>query len=640
MTGRERVPGVGEFDKGFGILPHMVNRITSLTSMIGVIGALVVFFSVYGMAFGREPVVASPTLPPESLPPGGVVIVEASTSLGRLIVGGNDAPETTRTSMVEVTGMPFKQAIRADVSRASEHHWFSQYNLTFDQPLEQGDVLLARIWARCEWSMTGQAQVPMVFELNTPPWDKSLEFQTSVGAQWKLINVPFKARRAFKAGESHLVIRLGTAKQKLDIGSVEIIRFDKSTSLDALPRTKIDYAGRNLDAPWRTTAQERIEKIRKADMVVMVVDAQGKPVAGASVRANMTRHAFPFGTAVSAGAVLGDQPNNERYRKELLRLFNCVVVENDLKWPNLISNGYDRASKLIDWMEQHNMPVRGHNLIWPGEEFLPKVAIDRSKDPEEFRKLLNSQVSYTTTFFKGRLYEWDVLNEPFTNRLVEQKLGREAFVDFFKLAHAADPSSKLYINDFAILETGDQLSTPHMEHYFETIKFLIDQGAPVHGIGIQGHFASNISTPDTMLKILDRFGSFGLPIKITEFDMNTTDRELQADFMRDFMTVCFSHPSVEGVLQWGFWSRAHWMPDAGLFDEEWNLLPHGKVYEELITKTWRTDQTLSTDASGVIKLRGFKGDYELTTTVEGKPVSLVAKLDKDGDTFTLQIPSN
>jgi len=572
------------------------------------------------------------------LPAGGSVVVEASQSVGLLKLGGTEAPQTTKVVQVEVTDMPFTTALRADVSKASNNNWDSQFTIQIEKAIAKDDVLLARIWARCEWSMTGQSSVPILFEQNAEPWEKSADFQTAVGAQWQQIDVPFVARADLAAGKSQLVIRLGTAKHTIDIGPIEVINFGKGISLDVLPRTLVTYNGREPGAAWRKAADERIDKLRKADLIVKVVDAQGQPVEGATVDIELQRHAFGFGTAVSADAVLGKSANNERYRKELLRLFNCVVIENDLKWPNLVANGYDKPSKLIDWLEQHDMPVRGHTLVWPGKDVLPAVALARLDKPEEFRALIHAHIKYTTQFFRGRLIDWDVINEPFTNRLVEENLGKEAYVEFFKLAHEADPNCKLYINDFSILETSNQLSTPQLEHYFETIKYLQEQGAPLHGIGIQGHFASNLSSPDVLLAILDRFGSFGLPIKITELDINSTDRQMQADYLRDFMTVCFSHKSVEGILQWGFWSKAHWMPDAALFDESWNLRPVGESYETLVKKTWHTKASKVTDAQGKAAIRGFKGVYEVTVKSGTKQVVSGTILASDGDTVTVTLP--
>jgi len=67
------------------------------------------------------------------------------------------------------------------------------------------------------------------------------------------------------------------------------------------------------------------------------------------------------------------------------------------------------------------------------------------------------------------------------------------------------------------------------------------------------HKSCRILTPPVrLLGFLDRSGKFGLPIQTTEFDSDTNDEHLQADYLRDYMKVTFSHPAVSGFVLWGF----------------------------------------------------------------------------------------
>src|SRR5205823_2073356 len=104
--------------------------------------------------------------------------------------------------------------------------------------------------------------------------------------------------------------------QTLEIGGVEVRKFAHGTDVKSLPRTEVSYAGRAGDALWRKAAAQRIEKIRKAAMVVTVVDHSGKPVAGAGVHVRMKRHAFVFGSCYSPARILdAGSPDAEKYRK-------------------------------------------------------------------------------------------------------------------------------------------------------------------------------------------------------------------------------------------------------------------------------------------------------------------------------------
>jgi GH35 family endo-1,4-beta-xylanase len=228
--------------------------------------------------------------------------------------------------------------------------------------------------------------------------------------------------------------------------------------------------------------------------------------------------------------------------------------------------------------------------------------------------------------------DWDVVNEPYSNHDFMDILGNAEMVEWFKLARAADPKVKLYINDYGVLESG-LANNRHADHYFKTIQYLIDQGAPLDGIGFQGHVGSRLTAPADLLAVLDKFSVFDKRFKITELDINLDNEDdLRADYMRDFMTVCFSHDRVDGILHWGFWAGRHWIPQAALFDKEWNLRPHGKAYEDLVFKTWWTDQSVRSDARGEATVRGFLGDYDVL--VEGRSVPAVLK--RDGTTIVIK----
>jgi GH35 family endo-1,4-beta-xylanase len=117
----------------------------------------------------------------------------------------------------------------------------------------------------------------------------------------------------------------------------------------------------------------------------------------------------------------------------------------------------------------------------------------------------------------------------------------------------------------------------------------------------------------------------GLKVLITEFDMTAPDEALQADFTRDFLTVCFSRPAVAGVLTWGFWEGSHWMPDAAFFKRDWTVTPMGSKWIDLTQNVWTIDQDVTTDANGQLNLRGYIGDD--TMTVDGTKKRFRVKSD-------------
>ena len=151
------------------------------------------------------------------------------------------------------------------------------------------------------------------------------------------------------------------------------------------------------------------------------------------------------------------------------------------------------------------------------------------------------------------------------------------------------------------------------------------------------HFGSFVCPPEAILKELDRFGKFGLPIQITEFDIDSMDEKLKADYTRDFLTACFSHPGVVGVNTWGFWEGDHWKPSAALVRKDWTLTPWGAAWFDLIEREWWTHETGTTDRDGRFSLSGFLGDYEITVEGAGKKVSIPASLAKHQPELVIEL---
>jgi GH35 family endo-1,4-beta-xylanase len=469
---------------------------------------------------------------------------------------------------------------------------------------------------------SGEGQITAVFERAGQPYDKSLQQVCSAGKEWKEFSLPFEAHADFAAGAANLVLHCGHALQTIEVSDVRLVNHARAVKLTDLPRTRFSYAGREADAPWRKAPQERIEKIRKGDLAIRVVDAAGKPVANADVNVVMKRHAFPFGSAVAADMLLREGPDAQKYREYITRLFNRVVMENDLKWQGWEGNR-KRAIEGVDWLLKQGVEVRGHNLIWPGWRFLPRDLQQLKNDPEKLRKRIKDHILDEATAMKGRLVEWDVINEPYTNKDVQAILGDAEMIEWFKLARQGDDKAVLFLNDYPILRGG---SEGHVDHFEKTIKMLIDGGAPIGGIGVQCHYASSPPGIPQLIAGLDRFGKFNLPIAITELDINADDEQLQADFMRDHMIATFSHPAVDSIIMWGFWEGRHWAPKAALYARDWSVRPVGAAWENLVLKEWMTNVTVKTDARGVAKVRGFLGDYEISSGA----VTEKARLGRDG----------
>jgi hypothetical protein len=95
------------------------------------------------------------------------------------------------------------------------------------------------------------------------------------------------------------------------------------------------------------------------------------------------------------------------------------------------------------------------------------------------------------------------------------------------------------------------------------------------------------------------------------------DEALAADFTRDLLITCFSHPAYTGFVMWGFWEGSHWKPETALWRKDWSEKPAAKVWKEWVGGKWKTDVCLKSDKEGKVAFRGFYGRYEVTVTGNG-----------------------
>ena len=208
--------------------------------------------------------------------------------------------------------------------------------------------------------------------------------------------------------------------------------------------------------------------------------------------------------------------------------FNCATAENDMKWealePKPNTFRFERADKFIEFCRKHNLVVIGHNLCWHAQ--LPSWVAKPDAGQETLTKeillaRLKRHIQTVASHFKGKVLGWDVVNEAindgdgeYRNSVFFRVIGKEYLALAFKWAHEADPDAELYYNDYN-LDADDAKRA----RAIELVKYLREQGAPIHGIGLQGHY--NLSTP-TAAKIDETIGMFaelGLKVVITELDV-------------------------------------------------------------------------------------------------------------------------
>lgn len=457
----------------------------------------------------------------------------------------------------------------------------------------------------------------------------------SFGNEWTHTQIPVTASRDVRPGDLALILHCSNVPQTFELADITLLNYGQSVTIADLPRSVIHYLGDAPDAAWRKLAADRIEKYRKGTLTVQVMDQHGKPVAGANVAVRLKKHDFAWGTATTSQRVLDTlDANSAQYRDVLLRNFNEVVFENEMKTKNWPRFNRAQTQEGVAWFRAHGIPVRGHVMVWPSWQNSPHLVALKS-DTVALRAAILRQIAEQTTVMKGQFAEWDVLNEPYAHDAFMKLLGRPVMIDWFRAARAGAPGVTLFLNDYTMFH-GEGPGSPS-EKFFDNAKFLKESGAPIDAIGEQGHIGGTPPGIDYILSRLDRFAELGLPIQISEFDITSDDDDFKARYLHDFLTAIYSHPSTIGLIQWGFWAGQHWIPAATLWDKNWTLRAHGKVYSDLIHKTWHTQANGLTNTDGRYTIRGFNGDYEVVVKQGGTVISRQTVLTAKGQTLVVNL---
>jgi endo-1,4-beta-xylanase len=343
--------------------------------------------------------------------------------------------------------------------------------------------------------------------------------------------------------------------------------------------------------------------IRECRMGTITVRTQP----GAKVRVTQLCHEFWFGTAISTGMFSdgADPAVREQYQRTLKENFNSAVHENALKWYSTCRHAnkpsYADADRILDWCEANGIQMRGHCIFWAVDQFVQDWI--KKVDDAALRAALERRAREVTARYRGRISEYDVNNEMVHGHYYEQRLGKDIRVQMFKWAHEADPQARLFVNDYNILSGVD------LDTYERHVEELLSAGAPVGGIGCQGH--EGYMDAETTRNALDRLARFGLPIRVTEFDTNKAQEPEKARLLTEIYATCFAHPAVDGILMWGFYEGAHWRPHAAPWRRDFSPTPTAEAYRDLVFNKWWTRFTGRAGADGICRVPAFYGRHRV-----------------------------
>jgi endo-1,4-beta-xylanase len=305
--------------------------------------------------------------------------------------------------------------------------------------------------------------------------------------------------------------------------------------------------------------------------------------------------------------------------------FSVLTPENEMKWqvvePQQGTFNWTGADNLVKFAEAHDARVRGHTLVWHNQlpSWLTQGVANGTISDSQLRDLLHQHITTEVRRYRGRIWQWDVVNEMFTDSNPSQinpsdfwvaHLGPGVIADAFRWAKAADGSAVLCYNDYNI--AGEDGSNAKFEAVFTMVQNLLAQDVPIGCVGDQGHLDLQYGfNPGLMTQDLQKFASLGLKVAITEADVRTfvettdsnqspivsptdstpnhTANPAGADWYNGMLQSCLAVQACISFTVWGFDDSESWVPgtfhgegDADLYDVNLNAKPqYGAVQQTL-----------------------------------------------------------
>jgi len=259
------------------------------------------------------------------------------------------------------------------------------------------------------------------------------------------------------------------------------------------------------------------------------------------------------------------------FKANLEKEFNALVAEYQMKFGQLQPTRGDfnwaAGDRMLAFADTNRMKLRGHCLVWHKEAaWLETTTFTK----EEMFAILKEHILTVVGRYKGRIPQWDVVNEAISNNpdstyrdtFLFRRMGNEFIDSCFRWARQADPDVQLFYNDYWNEGLG-----PKSDKVYNLLKGLKDRGVPVDGVGLQCHFRydslPSFADMDTNIK---RLAQLGLKVAFTEVDyrilLPATPEALekQKEDYQGTLQVCLANPNCKTFVIWGVTDAYSWIP--------------------------------------------------------------------------------
>ncbi|VUC27632.1 unnamed protein product [Clonostachys rosea] len=252
--------------------------------------------------------------------------------------------------------------------------------------------------------------------------------------------------------------------------------------------------------------------------------------------------------------------------------FGQLTPENGQKWDSTESSrgqfSYTSGDIVPGIAAANGQILRCHTLTWHSQ--LPSWVSSGGFSYSDLQSIIETHIANVVGHYAGACHHWDVVNEAaddsgsWRSSVFYNTMGTDFLAISFNAAKAADPNAKLYLNDYNLEYNGAKT-----DRVVEAAQIIQNAGAPIDGVGFQGHLIVG-STPSrsSLATALRRFTALGLEVAYTEVDIRHSSLPASDSALvtqgNDFANVvgsCLDVDGCVGVTVWGVTDKYSWIPD-------------------------------------------------------------------------------
>ncbi len=277
--------------------------------------------------------------------------------------------------------------------------------------------------------------------------------------------------------------------------------------------------------------------------------------------------------ATSSFAQLSKNPNKflgnittmYNIRSDFSDYWNQLTPENETKWASIEGTrdvyNWQTVDAEYQYCKNHDFPFKFHTLIW-GAQY--PTWMDNLSESEQLEEIIEWFDAVAARY--PDLEYIDVVNEaitghapaPFKNALGGDGIsGYDWIVKAFIMARERWPNAMLIYNDYNTFQWNTN-------EYIDLLQKIVAAGAPVDLAGCQSHDLNDVSGSD-FKTVLERIhNETGLPILISEYDINKEDDDEQLTRFKEQVPIMWEADYVAGVTIWGYIYGSTWVDHSGL----------------------------------------------------------------------------